>query len=552
MPDERAVRGSDLSLLVLPEFYEVVRLAPTAPIPADLFACADPNAVVSITRTADELSIIRPRGARRIDGETREEGWRALKVKGPLPFHLVGVLSHLSATLAAAGVSIFVNSTYDTDYVMVKDDTLQAAVDALKAGGSAVDGAPVPATRFLAQEPSIVEPEDAGAIVVVSLTSAGSSYHADLRLKPELCLEACGHFKQWFCFEARGMPVGGTASFSILDAGESTFSDWQGYKVAMLRGATWDRVAATTFEDGVLSWTLEGNATSSATFAYWPTYSLERTRALCLEAQATLGAERVAIGATVDGRDVECLVFGGPRTPEKRLVWVQHRQHPGEVAASWFAEGVVRRLAGHGLLERATVVVLPNLNPDGSRRGYLRVNAAGANLNRCWGALNGVAPGLGQSAPPAPETAAAIAAMRRLGGPDVMLDVHQDEEKPYVFISKTPLGVPNCDDRMRALHAKFHDVYRRRSPDFETPGPVDPVGYPEPPRGGANLNICSAAVAQAFPGCLAMTLEMPYKGNDNAGAVAKLGFTPKQAVDLGAAAVDAIADILPDLPPRRT
>ena len=240
MPDERAVQGSDLSLLVLPEFYEVVRLAPTAPIPADLFACADPNAVVSITRTADELSIIRPRGARRIDGETREEGWRALKVKGPLPFHLVGVLSHLSATLAAAGVSIFVNSTYDTDYVMVKDDTLHAAVDALRAGGSAVDGAPVPATRFLAQEPSIVEPEDAGAIVVVSLTSAGSSYHADLRLKPELCLEACGHFKQWFCFEARGMPVGGTASFSILDAGESTFSDWQGYKVAMLRGATWD------------------------------------------------------------------------------------------------------------------------------------------------------------------------------------------------------------------------------------------------------------------------------------------------------------------------
>ncbi|KAH8047983.1 hypothetical protein JL722_12772 [Aureococcus anophagefferens] len=146
MPDERAVQGSDLSLLVLPEFYEVVRLAPTAPIPADLFACADPNAVVSITRTADELSIIRPRGARRIDGETREEAG-ALKVKGPLPFHLVGVLSHLSATLAAAGVSIFVNSTYDTDYVMVKDDTLHAAVDALKAGGSA-DGAPFPRRAF--------------------------------------------------------------------------------------------------------------------------------------------------------------------------------------------------------------------------------------------------------------------------------------------------------------------------------------------------------------------------------------------------------------------
>ena len=135
MTTQRAVRGSDLTLHVLGEHYEVVRLGPGAAIPADLFSSNPSSSLVSITLTADELSIIRPRGARRIDGEKLEEGWRALKVQGPLPFHLVGVLSHLSATLAAAGVSIFVNSTYDPDYVMVKDDTLHAAVDALKAGG---------------------------------------------------------------------------------------------------------------------------------------------------------------------------------------------------------------------------------------------------------------------------------------------------------------------------------------------------------------------------------------------------------------------------------
>ena len=191
-------------------------------------------------------------------------------------------------------------------------------------------------------------------------------------------------------------------------------------------------------------------------------------------------------------------------------------------------------------------MIVPNLNPDGSKRGFLRVNARGANLNRCWGALNGVS-GRGQSTPAAPETAAAIDAMRRLGGPDLLLDVHGDEEKPYVFISKTPLGAPACDAKMRALHAKFHDVYRAASPDFETPGPVDPVGYPEPPPGGANLNICSAAVANAFPGCLALTLEMPYKGNDNAGDDAKLGFTTDQCTRLGADALDAILAILPDL-----
>ena len=101
-PGERAVVGSDLTLHVLPEFFEVVRLAPTAPIPADLFASVDPSSIVSITRTSEELSVIRPAGARRIAGETLEEGWRCLKVQGPLPVHLVGVLSHLSATLAAA------------------------------------------------------------------------------------------------------------------------------------------------------------------------------------------------------------------------------------------------------------------------------------------------------------------------------------------------------------------------------------------------------------------------------------------------------------------
>lgn len=71
-----------------------------------------------------------------------------------------------------------------------------------------------------------------------------------------------------------------------------------------------------------------------------------------------------------------------------------------------------------------------------------------------------------------------IAGMRELGHLDVMLDIHQDEEKPYVFISKTPLGVPSCTPELRKRREKFHEVLRRRSSCFETPGPVDPVGYP--------------------------------------------------------------------------
>jgi hypothetical protein len=123
----------------------------------------------------------------------------------------------------------------------------------------------------------------------------------------------------------------------------------------------------------------------------------------------------------------------------------------------------------------------------------------------------------------------------------------QDEEKPYVFISKTPLGVSSCTPAMRSLHDSYRAALRARSPDFETPGPVAIEGYPEPAPGKANLNICSAAVAHAFPGCLAMTLEMPYKGNDNAGPAAAEGFTTDQCKRLGAACVDAIGDVLPHL-----
>merc|ERR1712118_318143 len=89
------------------------------------------------------------------------------------------------------------------------------------------------------------------------------------------------------------------------------------------------------------------------------------------------------------------------------------------------------------LLATASVVVVPNLNPDGGKRGALRVNAAGSNLNRCWGSFHGLA-APGHTEEQAPETAAIKRTMQALGGPDLMLDIHQDEEKAYAFISKTP------------------------------------------------------------------------------------------------------------------
>ncbi len=94
---------------------------------------------VSVTRTADELSVICAESAipQGIQGET---GWRIFKIDGPLDFALTGILASVAQPLAEVGVSIFAISTYDTDYVMVKEQDLEKAVHALEGAGHQVKG----------------------------------------------------------------------------------------------------------------------------------------------------------------------------------------------------------------------------------------------------------------------------------------------------------------------------------------------------------------------------------------------------------------------------
>jgi hypothetical protein len=68
----------------------------------------------------------------------RESGWRCLKVRGPLDFGLTGILAALTSALAAASIPIFALSTYDTDYLMIKTDTLERAIEALRGAGHRV------------------------------------------------------------------------------------------------------------------------------------------------------------------------------------------------------------------------------------------------------------------------------------------------------------------------------------------------------------------------------------------------------------------------------
>ncbi|AUN30866.1 ACT domain-containing protein [Niveispirillum cyanobacteriorum] len=122
-----------LPLTLLPDHLAVCRLAPDAPLPA---WAAGPG-FVSITRTDEELSIVVCQG--RVPGDVAAVGpWRALKVQGPLDFALTGILAALTAPLADAGISLFAIATYDTDYILVRAETLEAAITALTAAGHRV------------------------------------------------------------------------------------------------------------------------------------------------------------------------------------------------------------------------------------------------------------------------------------------------------------------------------------------------------------------------------------------------------------------------------
>jgi uncharacterized protein len=122
------------TLTLLPERYAVAQFPRNATIPisvmsADLFC---------VMKTHDELSIVCEENHLPEIGMI-EGGWRMLKLQGPFPFEMTGVLASVLDPLAKVGVSIFSLSTYDTDYVMVKETQLDQAVQALRAAGHTIE-----------------------------------------------------------------------------------------------------------------------------------------------------------------------------------------------------------------------------------------------------------------------------------------------------------------------------------------------------------------------------------------------------------------------------
>ena len=122
-----------LTLSLLPDTLAICRLPRDAEIPGWALA----SDFYSATRTADELSVVCHQH-HIPEGVQREGNWRCLKVQGPLAFSMVGVMASLATPLADAGISLFVISTFDTDYLLVKQAHLESATAALTTAGHSI------------------------------------------------------------------------------------------------------------------------------------------------------------------------------------------------------------------------------------------------------------------------------------------------------------------------------------------------------------------------------------------------------------------------------
>lgn len=118
-----------MRLSLLPGTLAVCRLAPDAAAPD-----WPRGAFVSVTRTPDELSVVCDEASVPASVQA-ERGWRAFQLHGPIPFEVTGVAAALTGALAADGISLFLISTYDTDWLLVKQAVVERAAAALRGAG---------------------------------------------------------------------------------------------------------------------------------------------------------------------------------------------------------------------------------------------------------------------------------------------------------------------------------------------------------------------------------------------------------------------------------
>ncbi len=364
---------------------------------------------------------------------------------------------------------------------------------------------------------------DAGNIEVIEAVNPGNI---------RLCIakDNKSDFYQWFYFRLTGAK-GQLCAMTIENAGGAAYArGWEGYQAcASYDREEWVRVS-TTYHDGEI--TIQHIPESdSVYYAYFAPYSMERHHSLVSQAAEDERVSLHVIGETLDGQDMDLLTIGDMAVG-KKVIWVIARQHPGETMAEWFVEGFLERLLdeedalSRSLLEKAVFYVVPNMNPDGSRRGHLRTNAKGANLNREWENPNVAT---------CPEVFYVRGKMDETGI-DLVLDVHGDEALPYNFIACFE-GIPDPDEAKLDLAYEYQRQLMQYNPDFQME-----YGYPKDTPGTANMTVGTHQLAHRFQ-AVAMTLEMPFKDTANCPRP-ETCWSPRRCRKLGHSNLDALAAII--------
>ncbi|MCP4954061.1 MAG: carboxypeptidase family protein [Photobacterium aquimaris] len=344
---------------------------------------------------------------------------------------------------------------------------------------------------------------------------------------------------QWFHFRLES-EAQQPHTIKLLDLANSAYPEgWNGYDVvASYDREEWFRIPS-EFDGDTLTFNVIPE-NESMYFAYFAPYSYDRHQDLLHLAQSHYNCRLETLGHTLDNRDVSLLVIGDEHAADseeapKKKIWVIARQHPGETMAEWFVEGLVQRLldetdtVGRALLNKAVFYVVPNMNPDGSARGHLRLNAIGVNLNREW-----QTPSLENS----PEVFYVREKMLATGV-DMFLDIHGDEAIPFNFVAGSE-GIPSYDARLENLENKFKQALLTVTPEFQ-----DEHGYGKDKPGEANLTVASNWVGEQF-NCLSYTVEMPFKDHNNQ-PDSLYGWSPERSISFGhdtLAAVLAVTDEL--------
>ena len=330
---------------------------------------------------------------------------------------------------------------------------------------------------------------DSGSIDVLSIDPAGQ---ARLQLRKDVVSDTAVDIRQWFHFRLQGAR-GKAVDLCIENASRATFpGGWPGYRAcASYDRSSWFRVP-TTYVDGQLT-----------------------------------------ISHTPQRDSMNVVEIASHPTAASSHCWIIARQHPGETMAEWLVEGLIDRLLDENdkvstqLLAETTFHIVPNMNPDGSVHGNLRVNTTGANLNREW-----MTPSMERS----PEVLCVRAAMERTGC-DFFLDVHGDETIPHVFVAGCEM-LPTITPQQNAAQDDYVQALLKSATDFQTAR-----GYTANRYSSDALKLASKWAGHRF-GCVSLTLELPFKDhNDRPDAVA--GWSAARSMQLGRDVLAALAETRP-------